>query len=82
MLNLTRKVGERIYIGDDIVIMVVDVDSRYKVRLGIEAPKEIKIWREELYTNVQKGVADALALGTVPLPAVDGTDNTPPPVGN
>jgi carbon storage regulator len=82
MLNLTRNVGERIYIGDDIVIMVVDIDSRYKVRLGIEAPKEIKIWREELYASVQKGIADALALGTESLPAVAGPESVPPPVSD
>jgi len=47
MLVLTRKIGERIFIGDDIILTVVDIE-RGKIRLGIEAPKEVPIWREEL----------------------------------
>ena len=46
MLVLTRKVQERISIGDDIIITVVEID-RGKVRLGIEAPRSIPINREE-----------------------------------
>ena len=47
MLVLSRKLGEKIYIGDDTAITVVEID-RGKIRLGIEAPKEKKIWRSEL----------------------------------
>lgn len=47
MLVLSRKLGEKIYIGDDTVITVVDID-RGKIRLGIECPKEKKIYREEI----------------------------------
>jgi carbon storage regulator len=47
MLVLSRKLGEKIYIGDNICITVVDVD-RGKIRLGIEAPRDIPIYREEL----------------------------------
>ena len=47
MLVLSRKVGERIYINDNIIITIVDVD-RNKVRVGIEAPREVEILREEL----------------------------------
>jgi len=46
MLVLTRKQGEKIYIGDDIVITVVRTGDR--VRIGIDAPPEVKILREEL----------------------------------
>jgi carbon storage regulator len=46
MLVLTRKFGERVYIGDDIVITVVEID-RGRVRLGFEAPPHVKIYREE-----------------------------------
>lgn len=45
MLVLSRKLGERIYIGDSIVVTVVDID-RGKVRLGIEAPRDIEILRD------------------------------------
>jgi len=44
MLVLSRKLGEKIYIGDNICITVVDID-RGKIRLGIEAPREVAIYR-------------------------------------
>lgn len=47
MLILSRYVGESFYIGDDIKIILVDVLGE-KVRIGIEAPKEIRIYRTEL----------------------------------
>ncbi|MGE3806427.1 MAG: carbon storage regulator [Gemmataceae bacterium] len=47
MLVLTRKLGEKIRIGQDICITVVDVE-RGKIRLGIEAPREVPIYRQEL----------------------------------
>jgi len=48
MLVLTRGVGERVIIGDNIVITILEVEGRF-VKIGIDAPKEIKILREELY---------------------------------
>jgi carbon storage regulator len=47
MLVLSRKIGEKIKIGDDITLIVVDI-SHNKIRLGIEAPKSISVFREEL----------------------------------
>lgn len=47
MLVLSRKLNQRIHIGDDIVIEIVDID-RNKIRIGIEAPKGLVILREEL----------------------------------
>ena len=52
MLVLTRKLGESIRIGDNIVIKVVDLDSRH-VKLGIEAPKNVIVNREEIYERIQ-----------------------------
>ena len=46
MLVLSRKVGERVVIGDQIVVTVLEVKGR-QVRLGFEAPPEIQIWRGE-----------------------------------
>lgn len=52
MLILTRKNGESIRIGDDIVIKVVELDNRH-VKLGIDAPKNISVNREEIYQRIQ-----------------------------
>lgn len=51
MLALTRKVGERIVIGDDIVVTVVSVKGE-SVRITIDAPKEVKIFRGEIYDEI------------------------------
>lgn len=47
MLVLARKRGERIHIGDNIVITVVEID-RGRVRIGVEAPRDIPVFRQEL----------------------------------
>jgi carbon storage regulator len=52
MLVLTRKLGESIAIDDHIKIRVVQIKGK-QVRLGIEAPKETKIHREEVYVAIQ-----------------------------
>ncbi|SHH67534.1 carbon storage regulator CsrA [Desulfosporosinus lacus] len=51
MLALTRKVGERIVIGDNIVVTVVGVKGD-NIRMTIEAPKEIKIYRGEIFDAI------------------------------
>ncbi len=51
MLVLTRKVGERIHIGNSIVVTVVRLHND-KVRIGIEAPPEVSVHREEVYRRV------------------------------
>jgi carbon storage regulator len=50
MLVLSRKLGEKIYISDNICITIVDID-RGKIRLGIEAPRDVPIFRQELLTE-------------------------------
>jgi len=52
MLVLTRKLGESIAIDDNIKIVVVQIKGK-QVRLGIKAPKETKIHREEVYEAIQ-----------------------------
>ena len=47
MLVLSRKLGEKIVVGDNIVITVVKID-RNQIRIGIEAPTEISVYREEI----------------------------------
>lgn len=51
MLTLTRKVGETIRIGDDIQIVVKEI-RKNQVRIGIIAPRNVKIFREEVYVNI------------------------------
>lgn len=51
MLVLTRKPGERIVIGDNIVITIVEIKGD-NIRVAIDAPKEIKIYRGELYETI------------------------------
>ena len=51
MLALTRKIGERIVIGDNIVITIVNIHGD-NIRLAIDAPKEIKIYRGEIYDSI------------------------------
>jgi len=47
MLVLSRKLGEKIMIGPDIIITVIDID-RGKIRLGIDAPRDVPVFRSEL----------------------------------
>jgi carbon storage regulator len=54
MLVLTRKLGESIIIGDDIVITVLDVKGN-SARLGIAAPANISVHREEIYNRIKNG---------------------------
>jgi len=50
MLVLSRKLGEKIVIGDNIVITVVKID-RNQIRIGIEAPHDVPVYREEIAPN-------------------------------
>lgn len=53
MLILTRRVGENIVVGDDIVISVVEVRGD-AVRIGIQAPRSVTVHREEVYRELQR----------------------------
>lgn len=60
MLVLTRKPRQQIMIGDDIVINIVEVQGD-NVRIAIEAPREIKIYRGEIYRAIQEENKSAAA---------------------
>ena len=58
MLVLTRRPGESVMIGDDVVITVLDVRGDV-VRLGIRAPRSVQVHREEVYRELQKANREA-----------------------
>jgi carbon storage regulator len=66
MLVLSRKIGERVVIGGGIVVQVLEVSGQ-RIRLGIDAPPEVTIWRDEL-----SGADEAVSTPPV-------TNRKPPP---
>ena len=69
MLNLTRKKGQAIQIGPDITIYVAEVRSKGEVRIGIEAPEDVAVLREEL---LARGDAELLRAS----PAAEASDES------
>ncbi len=53
MLIITRRAGERIMVGDDVVIEVMEIVGN-SVRVGISAPRSVPVYREEIYTAVRE----------------------------
>ena len=60
MLVLTRRINERIVIGENIVVTVLEVHGD-QVRIGIDAPREIKVFREEVLTRDQGSARERTA---------------------
>jgi carbon storage regulator len=92
MLNITRRRGERIVLGDDVFVSVLEVSGQ-TVRLGIEAPRSVRVYREEIWLEVKaQNEAAAQAAGaslpeipaSLKAPGVGGdagtaVNRTPPP---
>jgi len=60
MLVLTRKIGEKVMIGNDVTVTILGLFGNH-VRLGINAPKSVDIHREEIYVKIQNESPDANA---------------------
>ena len=63
MLALSRKAGESIMIGNDIEIVVLDVKGD-QVKIGINAPKSVPIYRKEIYEQIQQANIEAMETNT------------------
>ena len=68
MLIITRRPGEKIMLGDDVVVEVIEV-SGSSVRIGIAAPKSIPVYREEIWTAVKEENAAAASSNIDQLPS-------------
>ena len=71
MLVLTRKINEKIVIGDDIEIVLVDI-TKDQVKIGINAPRNVKVHRWEVYEEIQKENREAAQM-----PSLDPLANLP-----
>ncbi len=58
MLVLSRKVNEKVMIGNDVTITIVKID-RNQVRIGIEAPRSVPVFRKEVWIEIQRDQAEA-----------------------
>jgi len=72
MLILTRRVGETINIGDEVTVTVLGVKGN-QVRIGVNAPKEVAVHREEIYRRIKESWTDNNA---APAAAASGTAET------
>ena len=69
MLILTRRVGESVIVGDDIVISVIEVRGD-AVRIGIQAPRSVSVHREEVYLELQRANEQAASSSDAAIGAV------------
>ena len=70
MLILTRRVGETLMVGDNVTVTVLGVKGN-QVRIGVNAPKDVAVHREEIYDRIQKEQSEGKTAAT----AEDSTNN-------
>ncbi len=75
MLVLTRKQGEGIVIGDDVTIKIIEIQGT-NVQLGIEAPREMKIHRQEVFDRIAEENRDAANWDMIDLDSLSDTIKT------
>jgi len=73
MLILSRKVDEKIVIGDDITVSIIEIRGD-QVRIGIDAPKKVKVFRQEVYDAI-KAENKAASKSASVIPQVNFTKN-------
>jgi carbon storage regulator len=78
MLILARRIGESIMIGDQVEISVVDIKGD-QVKLGINAPSQVKVYRREVYAAIQEENRAAAAAAPESLPHLEGLLGTKAP---
>lgn len=78
MLILTRRIGETLMVGDDVTVTVLGVKGN-QVRIGINAPKDVSVHREEIYQRIQQEKQHG---GAVPVRSYPDSDYSQDDLGN
>ena len=81
MLILSRKVNENIVIDGRIIVKIVRLDGE-NVKLGIEAPPDVPVHRQEVYDEIQRNNREAATSGRVPVPRIPKMRRPPGPPGS
>lgn len=69
MLSLARKTGQKIRIGENVVLVIREIRGR-QVKIGIEAPPHVRVLREEIHEEIAEANRDAVLRADLALPAV------------
>jgi carbon storage regulator len=76
MLRITRRAGERVMLGDNVIVEVMEIRGQ-TVRLGIDAPRSVPVYREEIWLEVKRENEEAARAAGAALP--DVSDRLKPP---